>query len=306
MSRHSQRDRALGAMVGLAIGDALGATNEFCQRDTAPHLTGIVGGGAFNLKPGEWTDDTSMALALAESLLHHDALDEHDLMDRFCDWRFHGAYSCHDRCIDVGRTIDAALHAYLDTGDPIAGDPDPQSAGNGSLMRLAPVPVRFWRHPARMRDVARRQSLTTHGASVATDACVAFSELVAEAIAGATKSEVLSPRRGTWGAEISRVMSMAMLSKERSAIASTGYVVDSMEASLWCINQAENFSEAVLTAANLCDDADTVAAITGQLAGAIWGLSSLPSDWRKHLAWHDRIVTTADHLFAASMAATAQ
>lgn len=306
MDYRNQRDRALGALLGLAIGDALGATNEFCKRDTFPSLTGIVGGGYFNVEPGEWTDDTSMALALAEALLRDDALDERDLMDRFCDWRFSGAYSCQGRCIDVGRTIDAALHTYRDTGDPIAGDPDPQSAGNGSLMRLAPVPVRFWRHPAKMRDVARRQSLTTHGASVATDACEAYAQLVGEAIAGATKSDVLSPRDGVWGAEINSVMSMTLRSKERDEIASTGYVVDSMEAALWCIHQSESFSEAVLTAANLGDDADTVAAITGQLAGSIWGLSNIPSDWRKQLAWHDRILTTAENLFAASTAPTAK
>lgn len=161
MDVRPERDRSVGALVGLAVGDALGTTNEFKRRDTYPHLTGMVGGGPFDLKPGEWTDDTSMALALAASLIECDGLDERDLMDRFCNWYRKGEYSHNGRCFDIGIATEKALRRYANSGDPVAGDPDPNSAGNGSLMRLAPVPLRYWRDRKALSDVARRQSMTT-------------------------------------------------------------------------------------------------------------------------------------------------
>ena len=144
----SIRNRALGAFLGLAVGDAVGTTLEFSSRDSQPRLVGMVGGGPFELTPGAWTDDTAMALALADSLAASEALDCRDLMDRFVGWRNNGDYSCTGRCFDIGETTSQALDRYLQTGHPIAGSTDPRSAGNGSLMRLAPVALRFHRRGA--------------------------------------------------------------------------------------------------------------------------------------------------------------
>lgn len=297
----ARRDRAVGALLGLALGDALGTTLEFTARDSRTPLTDLVGGGPFRLRAGEWTDDTAMALALGESLLAHAGLDEADLMGRFVRWWREGAYSCTGHCFDIGMTTRSALARFEATGDPIAGSTGPRSAGNGSLMRLAPVAIRFWHDPEARRDAAARQSRTTHGAAEAVDACIAMAEMLAEAIAGASRDEVLRDRPGPWAGAVAAVLSGRWRDRPREAIASSGYVVHSLEAALWCVGRHGDFAGAVLAAANLGDDADTTAAITGQLAGALAGASALPPAWLGRLAWRDRLESLASDLFAASL-----
>jgi ADP-ribosylglycohydrolase len=132
-----RRDRAIGALVGLAVGDSIGTSLEFSERDSRPPVNDMVGGGPFRLRPGEWTDDTAMALCLADSLLACDGLDQRDLIERFCQWWRNGENSCTGDCFDVGITTREALWHFENTGDPIAGGTEPHKAGNGSLMRLA-------------------------------------------------------------------------------------------------------------------------------------------------------------------------
>src|SRR5690606_28174259 len=157
-----------------------------------PYLSEMIGGGPFGLKAGQWTDDTAMALALADSLIAQPHLDEADLMTRFDEWHRTGAYSCTGTCFDIGITTRDALLRWRRTGNPVAGSTDPFSAGNGSLMRMAPVAVRHWRNRDALKDVAARQSKTTHAADEAVDACVAWAQLLADAIEGASRSQVLA------------------------------------------------------------------------------------------------------------------
>jgi ADP-ribosyl-[dinitrogen reductase] hydrolase len=287
-------------LLGLAIGDALGTTLEFQERDTYEHLTDMVGGGPFNLKAGQWTDDTSMALAFADSLLFNPELDSADLMDRFIAWRDHGEYLCG--CPDIGRTVSAALARYQRTGDPYAGSSDPMSAGNGSLMRLAPVVLAHWHDRERLIDVAARQSRTTHAAPEAVDACKAFACVLAEAIIGRRRCEVLAKRERDYVPSISSIMMGSWRGKRRDQIRSSGYVVHSLEAAMWCVAQTTDFASTVLLAANLGEEADSTAAVTGQLAGALYGLSSIPEKWLTRLAWRARIVDIAQRLFAEPLA----
>lgn len=200
------RDRARGALLGLAVGDAVGTTLEFKPRDSYAPLQDMIGGGPFQLQPGQWTDDTAMALALADSLAQDAALDPADLMQRFVDWHERGRYSCTGRCFDIGITTRQALGRWAATGNPMAGSTDPKTAGNGSLMRLAPVALRHFRNPAMLRDVAARESRTTHAAPEAVDACVAFAEMLADAIAGATPSEVLRSTRMGYAGAVDAIM----------------------------------------------------------------------------------------------------
>ncbi len=293
-------DRAKGALIGLALGDALGTTLEFALRDTQPKVADIVGGGPFGLAAGEWTDDTSMALCLADSLLAAGGLDVRDLIERFCRWREHGYNSATGECFDIGGATAAALSSYRATGEPLSGSTDPHSAGNGSLMRLSPVAIRWWRDPARAVEAARLQSRTTHGAPQAVEACALFAELLAEAIGGAPKETVLRTRDWRGDAAIAEVAAGSWRAKERGAISSSGYVLHTLEAALWCVGRSGSVEEALILAANLADDADTVAAVTGQLAGALWGMSGAPAAWLGKLAWRDRIESLAVRLYDAA------
>lgn len=295
------RDRAVGAMLGLAVGDAVGTTLEFCPRDSRPILTDMIGGGPFSLEPGQWTDDTSMALALMTSLLADSDLDEADLMARFVSWYRDGAFSVLGRCFDIGNTTRQALERWEQGHDPVAGSTRPTAAGNGSLMRLAPVAVRHWQNSEMLRSIAARQSRTTHGAREAVDACVAFAEVLADAIKGVPRSAVLRPRASPYVERVAEILAGSWRGKQRDHVRSSGYVVHSLEAAFWCVGSSASFSEAVLTAANLGDDADTTAAITGQLAGAIYGASSIPAAWLERLAWKGRIERWSSALFEAGL-----
>ena len=282
-------NRAQGALLGLAIGDAVGTTLEFEARDANPLLTDMVGGGPFRLKPGEWTDDTAMALALADSLLAKSELYPADLMTRFVQWMDEGAYSCTGNCFDIGTATRQALSRWKTSGDPIAGSTDPNTAGNGSLMRLAPVAIRFFDDRAKLRDTAALQSKTTHAAKEAIDACVVYAEMLADAIEGKKRSEVLRSRDGAFTDAISKIVAGSWRAKPRARINSSGYVCHSLEAALWSVARSGTYKQAVLTAANLGDDADTTAAIAGQLAGALHGVTGMPRDWVDKVAWSARI-----------------
>jgi ADP-ribosyl-[dinitrogen reductase] hydrolase len=290
------RDRALGAFLGLAVGDALGTTLEFEKRDANPRLLDITGGGPFRLPSGCWTDDTAMALALADSLLASESLDCRDLMDRFVAWWREGEYSCTGRCFDIGITTRQALDRYRQTGDPFSGSTDPMSAGNGSLMRLSPVALRFWSDRTRLDSAAAQQSRTTHGAEEAVDGCRAFAGLLADAISGTPRREVLASRSFEGAPAIAEVLKGSWRKRSRDKIRSSGYVVHTLEAAIWSVARTADFRNAVLLAANLADDADTVAAVTGQLAGAIYGLSGIPDQWLDQIAWKDRLLATAERL----------
>lgn len=295
-------DRAIGALLGLAIGDAIGTTLEFRARDTYEALTDMVGGGPFNLKVGEWTDDTAMALALSDSLEAREVFDEQDLLGRFINWWRWGIYSCTGECFDIGITTRQALVRWESTKDPHCGSTDPMSAGNGSLMRLAPVAIRFWSDRVRLRDVAGRQSKTTHGAPEAIDACIAFAEVLADAIEGRPKSEVLRARSEPYVGAIGAIMRGHWQEKARTEIHSTGYVAHSLEAALRCVGRTPDYRNAVLMAANLGEDADTTAAITGQLAGALYGASGLPKSWVSLVAWGEQIRIKATTLVGKAIA----
>jgi ADP-ribosyl-[dinitrogen reductase] hydrolase len=290
-------DRALGSLLGLAVGDALGTTLEFSDRDTQPPLVDIVGGGPFRLQPGEWTDDTSMALCLADSLIARGGLDQRDLMERFLRWWQEGYNSHNGRCFDIGITTRNALDRFQGSGDPISGSTDPDTAGNGSVMRLAPVALRWLNEPAQAITAARAQSVTTHGAPAAVEGCALLADILVAAIMTGDKPIVLR-RRSAPEPSIDAIAAGSWCRKNRNDIKSSGYVVHTLEAALWCVGRTESFKDAVLLAANLGGDADTVAAVTGQIAGALWGRKAIPVHWLQRLVWCDQIEQQGRKLLA--------
>ena len=287
-------ERAQGALLGLAIGDAIGTTVEFKPRGTFKPLTDMVGGGPFGLRPGEFTDDTSMALCLAASLADK-GFDLHDQISRYVRWYREGYMSSNGRCFDIGIATRGALDRFVRTGNPRAGSTDPNSAGNGCLMRLAPVPIWFAGDPAQAVALSEEQARTTHQAPECLAASRLFGEILVRALRGLDKADILAPGElaGRLPAKVDAISHGRYRRKTREAIRGTGYVVDSLEATLWCFAQTENYRDCVLLAANLGDDADTTAAQAGQLAGAYYGMQAIPAPWRDRIVLRDTMLELA-------------
>ncbi|HOO00677.1 MAG TPA: ADP-ribosylglycohydrolase family protein [Syntrophales bacterium] len=298
-------DRFMGCLVGLAVGDALGTTLEFKPPGTFTPLTDMVGGGPFHLKAGQWTDDTSMALCLAESLVERGGFDPLDQMRRYLGWYRHGHWSSTGRCFDIGNTVRTALRRFEETGEAFCGPTEPHSAGNGAIMRLAPVPMFYARAPQRAIEMSGRSAKTTHGAPRCIDACRYLGALIVGALNGVGKEELLSdhysPVPGYWrqnplGDEIRQIAAGSFKRKNPPEIRGTGYVVESLEAALWAFYHHDTFEEGSLAAVNLGDDADTTGAVYGQLAGAYGGLSGIRPDWAAKIAMRDEIMDLARRL----------
>lgn len=298
-TRPSPLDRFRGALLGLAVGDALGTTLEFHTRDHFPPLTDMVGGGPFDLPPGHWTDDTSMALCLAESLVERGEFDAADQMRRYLRWWREGHNSSLDFCFDIGNTTREALARFEKTGDPYGGDRHPGTAGNGSLMRLAPIALRYAHDPQEAVERAADSSRTTHATAEAVDACRWFASLLVGVLNGGGK-EAADAADLTLSPAIADIRAGSYKTKARAAIKSSGYVVDTLEAALWAFHSTDTFRDGALLAVNLGDDADTVGAVYGQIAGAYYGADAIPADWRTALYRHDDIVALAERLHALS------
>ena len=305
----SQLGRYRGSLLGLAAGDALGTTLEFRAPGTFRPIDDIVGGGPFGLRPGDWTDDTSMALCLAESLVECRGSDPIDQLGRYLRWYRAGYLSSRGRCFDIGTTVSSALRRFEATGLPDCGPTEESSAGNGSIMRLAPVPLFYAGRPGEAIARAAESSCTTHGAPEAVDACRYLAGMIVGALAGASKADLLSdhfaPAPGVWDGEplaprIDEIASGSFRRRDPPEIRGSGYVVRSLEAALWAFDRGSSFREGALLAVNLGDDADTTGAVYGQLAGAFYGEEGIPAGWRECLTMRDSIATLADRLHEAA------
>jgi ADP-ribosylglycohydrolase len=247
-----------------------------------------------------------MALCLAASLIECRGFDARDQMQRYVKWWREGYMSSTGFFFDIGGTTAEALRIFERTGDPFAGSTDPGKAGNGSLMRLAPVPMFYFKSPGEAIERAGESSRTTHGAQTAVDACRYFSGLLVGALGGVDKETLLSPRycpvKGYWDEhplhpEILAVAEGSFKEKDPPQIRGGGFVVESLEAALWAFDRASSFREAILMAVNLGDDADTTGAICGQLAGAFYGSEALPEKWCSLLCHRERLMEYSQALF---------
>jgi ADP-ribosyl-[dinitrogen reductase] hydrolase len=291
------KDRQRGALIGLGVGDALGAAVEFERPGDFPEVTGYRGGGPHGLAPGEWTDDTSMALALADSIASA-GWDLDDQARRYLAWLHRAEYSVNDECFDIGGTTLGALLRFEKTGNArTSGDTSEHASGNGSIMRLGPVPIRYADlFPDRLDELVRllvESSLPTHASPQCLSACAYMGLVLAGLIHGCAREDILAP---SWPPllrlreihslhpEVDAVAAGSFRAKQPPEIAGSGYVVKSLEAALWAFHDAKDFRQAVLRAVNLGDDADTTGAVCGQLAGAYWGESGIPPELRDGLA----------------------
>jgi ADP-ribosyl-[dinitrogen reductase] hydrolase len=303
------KDRSRGALIGLAVGDALGAAVEFKSPGTFAPVTGYRNGGPHRLEAGEWTDDTSMALALADSIAMA-GWDLNDQADRYVQWWKTGKYSVKGRCFDIGITTRGALGNFVARRNALeSGDRSDEASGNGSIMRLAPVPIRFGHLYLDRLDefsrLAEESSLPTHASEQCLSACRYLATVLAGLIHGEDRDEVLSP---DWQPLlrlneikplhpfIQEIAKGSFRQRHPPAIQGSGWVVKSLEASLWAFHDADTFEETVLKAVNLGDDADTTGAICGQLAGAYWGESGISEPLRAGLARMDMLETALESI----------
>jgi ADP-ribosylglycohydrolase len=261
------------AVYGAAVGDALGVPYEFMERDSF-ECTDMVSGGAHGMPAGTFSDDTSMMLALCDSIRVRGRVDVHDMRRRFNDWLRKGAYTADGTVFDVGNTVATAL----DRGEGCTGE---RSNGNGSLMRIAPLA-----YTQADDDDVRAASAITHAHRISTESCVCFVKLIRNLVGGNILEDSLRYSIPE-GDEFAFLASVA--SWPRDAVKSGGYVLDTLGAAIWCFANTDSYAECVLAAVNLGSDSDTTACVAGALAGAYYGYSAIPSEWLDALRGKDVI-----------------
>lgn len=302
------------ALLGLAVGDALGVPVEFLRRDTYQPVTSMRGYGTHNKPPGTWSDDSSMTFCLAESLCS--GFNMEDVKQKFCDWLYEGYWTHNGKeAFDVGITT-ANVLARIQAGTALAesGERDEYSNGNGSLMRI--LPLAFY---VKKKDAATRFSHIeevsgiTHAHMRSKIACSIYIEIALHLLDGATMKEAYdamkpaiiehyfpTQREEEW-THFERILSSDIQELERSEVKSSGYVIDTLEASLWCLLTTDCFEDAALTAVNLGEDTDTVGAVTGGLAGLYYGISNMPAEWLQVLARREDIEELSERLAQSIM-----
>lgn len=303
----SLQDRYRGCLVGLACGDAVGTTFEFRERGTFLAMD-MVGGGPFKLKAGQYTDDTSMALCLAQSIIQCNGFDPVDQMSKYVQWYKTGYMSSTGICFDIGMATVRSLEQFLDQVaqelsrtyppkplNPYCGSTHDGSSGNGSIMRLAPVVMWAYGYVENedflnYHDFVRHSSKTTHSSDKCINACAILANVITECFQNHSKSEIVQ------NAVSFGLLEIDPINKTIDDIRGSGYVVDSLEAALWCFFHTECYEAAILQAVNLGDDADTTAAVVGQIAGAFYGINGIPEKWRDTLQDCQMMIDMSDKL----------
>ncbi|CAF0972480.1 unnamed protein product [Rotaria sordida] len=338
-STSKELKRVVGSLVGLAVGDALGASVEFRPRQyLVDHpVKDMQSGGTWGLQAGQWTDDTSMALCLASSLITCHRFNSYDQMVRYKWWYKKGFLSSTGECFDIGNTTRTSLDEFCRRqniikqrfrglkDDDIDNLPLEQvrsvqnfneycgvseNAGNGALMRLAPVPLFYFRQPEKAVRYAGESASLTHGDQKAVDACRYYAALIVAAIHGESKQDLLNEHfyenHKPWFGSMKlhdQVLHVARGSYKRpggykDGIRGKSYIVNTLEAALWAFWSDENsFETGVLKAINLGDDTDTTAAVYGQLAGAYYTVSGIPPRWAEKLYANTLIICVAESLY---------
>lgn len=299
------RERFLGGLWGALVGDALGVPVEFkgraaVQSDPVEDMRGF---GTHRQPPGTWSDDSSLLLCSTESLLHRE-FDTEDMGKRFVKWHREELWTPHGRVFDIGVTTAQAL-ALISQGvrAEAAGSDEQFSNGNGSLMRILPVSLRFISAPPKqLMDRVHRASAITHRHPRSQMACGFFTFVVRELLGGKSAFEAYTNGLAAfrahyegetwWVSEFDYfqfLLAGDLEKRSEGEIDSSGYVMHTLTASLWCLLTTSSFEECVLKAVNLGGDTDTTGCVAGGLAGVFYGLPAIPPAWRSVLARQDEI-----------------
>ena len=301
-------ERYRGSVLGMALGDALGMPVEFLDPEPEEPVRELLPALHRGVPEGTWTDDTAMALCLAESLIERGGVVAADQLRRYLMWYRDGHLSAEAGCFGIGPTVRAELEKFERTGDAAIMD-DPEAHTNGALMRVAPVPLAFRRLPGVAIAAAGGSSTTTHRAPASIDSCRYFAGLVVGALAGVGKSELMSaayaPEKGIWDREpltaaVAAVAAGSFKEKNPPEIRGDNNVVKTLEAALWAFNRTSDFEAGCVQAVGLGQDADTTGAVFGALAGAYYGKRGLPPRWLAKLRHEELLTGFAEGLHALS------
>ena len=278
-------------IMGLVVGDALGVPFEFKKRDTFK-ATGMTGWGTYYLPAGTWSDDSSLTLATVESLGRLGRIDLDDIMRNFFLWQIHGAFTPYGEVFDVGNTTRIAIRKFA-SGVPAhqCGGDDIMDNGNGSLMRI--LPLAFIEHS--LLDIFDVSSLT-HAHRISMQACLRYVDIATFLLKGLKKEDAMTPLH-KYPAEFDRIETIATLSRDE--IKSSGFVIDTLEAALWCFLTTSNYRDCILEAVNLGEDTDTIAAVAGGLAGIYYGIggeNGIPQEWLDSIPKKEEIKLWCDKL----------
>lgn len=291
------KEQIASIVYGLAIGDALGVPVEFMERGTYS-LDGMIGYGTHHQPPGTWSDDTSLTLALLEHVGTKSTLS--DLMDTFEKYRW-GYLTPHDECFDIGMATDRAIDRYLNGIQPEeAGGREEHDNGNGALMRISPLAVLLQFEESFLRRVKaiERYTKITHAHPRSIIGSIIYIQILIDLLAHKDLTKALANTKDLILCEFSSdhpymlefyrnyelIFTNDFMSQSIDSIRSTGYVVDTLKAAIWCIGNTESFKEAVLKAVNLGGDTDTVGAVTGSFAGSLYGMEDIPRVWLNELS----------------------
>ena len=298
----SLRDRFLGALVGLAVGDALSAATQFRNPGTFSPVGDLLGGGPFDLPRGAWADDTSMCLCLAESLLESNGFDPRDQVERYRQWQQQGHLSATGQCVGITASTAKALAQAQWRRQLFSGSHDPNQLDPEVLSRVAPVVMFYFAESLDAVNFSAEQSRTTCQAPGAIESCKVLAASVYAALSGKSKGTVLMP-----GPELIDVASLrtaagkVALAAGEAATPRAGDVIESLEAALWAFRSTDNFRDGALKAANLGANSDATASAYGQVAGAFYGVTAIPAAWRSSLMGKDLIEGLADRLLTHAM-----
>jgi ADP-ribosylglycohydrolase len=300
------RERFQGALIGLAVGDALAAHTQFRKPGSFPAVGDLLGGGPFDLPRGAWSDDTAMALLLAESLLDSGGFDAQDQVDRYVRWQREGHGSATGQCVGISASVARALATALYRRQPFAGSHDPGQLDKDPLSRVAPVVLYFFSDAGAAIARAAESARITAQAPMVLDCVRLLAAMLRQALAGRDKNAVLHPPRNSWVTVSTRPEVLAVYEgsyqlRMPPEITGGGQVLEALEAAMWAFYRGETFREGALLAANLGRDSDVVCAVYGQLAGAYHGVSAIPGIWRNSLMRLEAIVDTADRLLAHAL-----
>ena len=288
----SSEDKWMGSFIGLAIGDQLGSLVEGKPRGSFDRVTGIMKGSF-------WTDDTSQALCIADSLISTKTLDLHDNLERFSKWLFDGYLSCKEWGYGCGPTARIAITNFKKSGKL---SPVKDQSTNGALMRLSPVPLFYSKDLKEAIVMSGESSKSTHNNTTCIDACRLYGSMIVKAVQGGDKNSILNYDSKLWNDipledYIDNVALGSFKEKNPPEIKGTLNISESIEAALWAFDRSSSFAEGALMAVNLGDDADITAAIFGQLGGAFYGYDSIPNDWKLNLMDRRLIEYIAKNLY---------